>query len=388
MIAVSGSIGKTSTKDAVACAVTGWRRTAATIGNQNDELGVPLSIVRRRPSGRNLLGWAATMRRAARLASDPEGTYAECLVLELAGCHTGDIECLLELVRPDIGVLTGIEATHLESYGSLEAIEQEEGKVIRMLAADGVGVVNCDSRGTRRATAGDRCRILTYGFGDRADVRAVVASSAIDWSTLTGSVTLRVRCGGADEVLILPGTVGRQSCYAPLAAVGVGEAIGIPPARALRALRSYAPPPGRMRCRAGASGAMIVDDTYNSSPAAAARALETLAKLAPAAGGRRIAVLGPMAELGPAAPAHHAEVGGACAHLGIDLLCTVGEPSRTTARAAREAGMPAADVLEWAGCGEATVALRRLVAAGDVVLVKGSQAARLDRVVRGLTTST
>ena len=358
----------------------------ASLENQNDELGVPLSVVGRRPSGRNPVGWIKTMRRARQIVASPSGSYAECLVLEFGSCHAGDVEHLMRLAAPEVGVLTAVEATHLETYGTLEAIEREEGKVVTMLPSSGVGIVNVDSPGGVRAVGGAACRTVTYGFDAAANVRGGAVESSVDWGRLTGSVSLSVQCDDERGTLRIEGTVGSHSCYAPLAALGVASAVGIPFGQAVRALRDYTPPEGRMRCEAGLSGAVVIDDTYNSSPAAAMKALDTLAAVAPkTASGRRIAVLGPMAELGPVSRSRHEDVGRHVAILGIDHVITIGDEARTTAGAAREAGMPAACVLESTGPEQAIRALRQLLEPGDVLLVKGSQSARLDRVAKALT---
>lgn len=385
VVAVSGSVGKTSTKDAVSCVLQSWKQTGAGLENQNDELGVPLSIVGRRPSGRNPLGWLATLQHARRVLDRPEGSYPDCLVLELGGCHGGDVEDLMGLTAPEIGVLTAVEATHLETYGSLEAIEVEEGKVVTMLPASGVGILTHDNAGGRRALALASCRIVSYGFDDAADLRGRDAVSSIDWDRLAGSVTLEVQCENERRELTIAGAVGRHSCYAPLAALAVGRAVGIPFEQAIHALGGYAMPAGRMGCLAGVRGSMIVDDSYNSSPAAALLALDTLASLSPrTAAGERIAVLGPMTELGPGSRVAHEEVGRHAAALGIDRIVTVGEEARAIADGARRAGMPVARIVESSDPEDVSKRMGERLRPGDIVLVKGSQHARLDRLVRRL----
>jgi UDP-N-acetylmuramoyl-tripeptide--D-alanyl-D-alanine ligase len=195
-----------------------------------------------------------------------------------------------------------------------------------------------------------------------------------------------VRCGEERGTLRIDGTLGSHSCYAPLTALAVSQALGIPFAQAIRALRGYVPPASRMRCVPGLRGSLVIDDTYNSSPAAAMRALDALATVAPrgdSAGA--IAALGPMAELGPISRSQHEAVGRHAARLGLDYLVTVGDEARDTARAARDAGMPDDLVLELAETEEAVRALMERTKPGDVVLVKGSQSSRMERVATALT---
>ena len=164
VVAISGSVGKTSAKDAVACVLREWTHTMASPENQNDELGVPLSIIGARPSGRNPLGWLATLQRARRILGSGGSSYPECLVLEFGSCHVGDVEHLMHLSTPDVGVLTAIEPTHLQFYDSLGAIELEEGKVVTMLPASGTGILNADNPGAAAAADRASCRIVTYGL--------------------------------------------------------------------------------------------------------------------------------------------------------------------------------------------------------------------------------
>jgi UDP-N-acetylmuramoyl-tripeptide--D-alanyl-D-alanine ligase len=385
VVAVSGSVGKTSAKDAVSCVLGEWKHTQSSPGNQNDELGVPLSIIGAAPSGRNLLGWLATLRRARRMLRSREGSYPDCLVLEFGSCHPGDVEYLMRMTTPRVGLLTAVEPTHLEFYGSVEAIALEEGKVVTMLPAGGAGIVNADNASGRAAIHAASCPITTYGFAATADVRGLRVASSIDWRRRVGFTDLELRCGQERATVRIQGTLGSHSCYAPLAAIGVAQAVGIPFRRAVDALRRYVTPAGRMQCRAGRSGSLVVDDTYNSSPAAVLRALETLAGTASRSDhSRAIAVLGPMAELGPSSRVRHEAVGRFAAELGLHRLVTVGEEAGAAAGAARGAGMPADRVLELAGPEEAIRVLTERARPGDVVLVKGSQSSRLARVTEAL----
>jgi UDP-N-acetylmuramoyl-tripeptide--D-alanyl-D-alanine ligase len=385
VVGISGSVGKTSAKDAVSSVLCGRSRVMSSPGNQNDELGVPLSIIGATPSGRNPLGWLVTLRRARRIAGSGNGSYPDCLVLEFGSCHVGDVEYLMRLSAPTVGVLTAIEATHLEFYDSLAEIELEEGKVVTMLPTSGTGVVNLDSPGAAAAAGRASCRIVTYGFDAGADVRGLAAVSAVDWDRRTACTDLEVQVRNERAVLRIDGTIGTHSCYAPLAALGVAQALGVPFDEAVAALRAYVPPAGRMRCRPGLNGSLVVDDTYNSSPAAAIRALDALADVASREGSARaVAVVGPMAELGPASRREHEALGRHAARLNLDRLVTVGDETRRMARAARDAGMPAGQILELAGREEALHAVKECVHPGTLVLVKGSQSSRLERLADAL----
>ena len=213
------------------------------------------------------------------------------------------------------------------------------------------------------------------------DVRGLAAISSIDWGQVTARTQLDVQCGEDRGTLTIDGVLGSHSCYAPLAALAVAQAVGIPFAHALRALGAYVPPEGRMRCRPGLRGSLVVDDTYNSSPAAAMRALDALAAVA---SGGSIAVLGPMAELGLTSESRHEAVGRHAAALGLDWLVTVGDEAAQMARSAQRAGLPKNRVIACSGTEGAIQVANERATPGCVVLVKGSQSSRLDRVADAL----
>jgi UDP-N-acetylmuramoyl-tripeptide--D-alanyl-D-alanine ligase len=310
-------------------------------------------------------------------------------VLEFGSCHVGDVEYLMELGSPDVGVLTAIEVTHLQFYGSPEAIELEEGKIVTMLPPSGAVIVNVDNPGAAAAVGRASCRIVTYGFDAAAQVRGLAAVSWIDWDRLTGRTHLDIQCGERRGTLTIDGTLGSHSCYAPLAALGVSQAVGIPFAQAIRALRNYVPPAGRMRCRAGLNHSLVIDDSYNSSPAATMKALDVLAEVsASRESTEAIAVLGPMAELGPVSRSQHEAVGRHAAGLGLDCLVTLGDQAGDTARAARDAEMPADRVHEVAVIEEAIRVVTARLKRGAVVLVKGSRSCGMERVADALSEDT
>ena len=184
VVAICGSVGKTAAKDAVACVLREWTHTMASPENQNDEGGVPLSTIGARPGVPPPLGWLATLQRARRILGSGGSFYPECLVLEFGSCHVGDVEHLMHLLTPDVGVLTAIEPTHLQFYNSLGAIELEEGKVVTMLPASGTGILNADNPGAAAAADRASCRIVTYGLEAGADVRG---SPQLQRSTGIGS---------------------------------------------------------------------------------------------------------------------------------------------------------------------------------------------------------
>jgi UDP-N-acetylmuramoyl-tripeptide--D-alanyl-D-alanine ligase len=351
VVAVTGSIAKTSTKEAIA-AVLGRRFvTLKNEGNLNNEIGLPLTV----------LGM---------------GPDHEAAVLEMGMYVGGEIATLARIGRPRIGVVTAVQPVHLARIGSIDAIERAKGELVEALPADGTAVLNADDPRVRRMSARTPARSLTYGFAEDADVRADRVESA-------GGSGMRfrlVRAGRTVSDVSIP-ALGRLSVHNALAAAAVGFAAGLTEGEVVRGLAAGWGAPHRASLL-HAGGVTIVDDTYNASPASMAAALEMLGGLP----GRRIAVLGEMLELGDAHDAGHRDVGEAAADV-ADLLVVVGLGARGIADGARAAGFPSASIETVSDRDAALDLLARRLRDGDVVLVKASRGIELDRLVDGLIPS-
>lgn len=341
VVAVTGSNGKTTTKDLIAAAVGARRSVVAAQGSFNNELGTPLTCCRLEPG-------------------------SEVLVAELGARGIGHVATLAAPLRPDVGVVTTISGAHLELFGSIDAIEQAKGELVEALTPDGLAVLNADDPRVARLAARTDAEVVTYGLTE-ADWQA----HAVVLDDLARA-TFRVR--GRTVRLPLP---GRHQVGNALAALVVAERAGVGLDEAAAALGEARISPWRGEVTSTRSGLVVVNDAYNANPASTIAALETLAGMR--CDGRRVAVLGEMAELGTSAGDAHAAVGEALAHLGIDGLVTVGDAARGVhAAAAVPLGGPAAD-------GEEALALLAEVVTGDdVVLVKASRSAGLERVAHGL----
>jgi UDP-N-acetylmuramoyl-tripeptide--D-alanyl-D-alanine ligase len=346
-VGITGSLAKTSTKEGVA-GVLGIRfRTLRSEGNENNEIGLPLTVLRLDRSD-------------------------EALVLEMGMYVGGEIADLARIARPQIGVVTAVEAVHLARIGSIEAIEQAKAELVAALPPSGTAVLNADDERVARMADRTVARILTYGFGAGADVTA----NAIEPAGAEGMRFVLVTPEGR-RTIGLPG-LGRHAVHNALAAAAVGSAVGLglDEIAAGLAIRPPATHRGELIRLAHVT---ILDDSYNAAPASMRAALAVLASLP----GRRVAVLGEMRELGSAHEAGHLEVGTAAAAV-ADLLIVVGQDAGPIARAARAAGMAAGRVVEVADREEALEALRPRLAPGDVILVKASRGMALDRLVADL----
>lgn len=349
VVAVTGSVGKTTTKDLVAAACGASRRVVAARGSFNNEVGVPLTV--------------------AGIESD-----TEVLVAELGARGVGQVAELAAWVRPDVAVVTAVAGVHLELFGTVDAIAATKGELVEALGEDGVAVLNGDD--PRVAAMAARCagRVLTVsGAGDeRADLHA----AAVVVDDVGCARFVAVTPWGRHEVS-LP-IAGRHHVGNALAALAVVGALGADVAAGAAALATATVSVGRGRV-VRAAGRTILDDSYNANPTSVLAAVDTLAGMR---ANRRLAVLGVMAEIGADHDAEHRRVGSRAAAV-VDGLVVVGDDARGIADGARAAGLDT--VLPAADADEAVAVLRTLgPGPGDVVLVKASRVAGLERVVAAL----
>jgi UDP-N-acetylmuramoyl-tripeptide--D-alanyl-D-alanine ligase len=354
VVGVTGSIAKTSTKEAVAAVLATTFRTLRSEGNQNNEIGLPLTLLRLGPD-----------HRAA--------------VLEMGMYAGGEIADLARMARPKIGVVTAVHGVHLSRMGSLAAIERAKGELVEALPSDGVAVLNQDDRRVRRMAERTAARVLTYGLSGDADVTAdEIASAGFDGMRFT--LHLPPARGGRPVRVPtrIPG-LGKLSVHNALAGAAVGHAAGIDGAVIVHALATGWSAAHRGQViRVGR--VTLIDDAYNASPPSVTAALDLLAGLP----GRRIAVLGEMLELGKGAVTGHREVGTAAAAT-CDLLVVVGGGNASgIAAGAKAAGLDPSRILEARDRDAALDLLRARLRDGDVVLIKASRGVELDLLVDAL----
>ncbi|MFB3882921.1 MAG: UDP-N-acetylmuramoyl-tripeptide--D-alanyl-D-alanine ligase [Armatimonadota bacterium] len=349
VVAVTGSTGKTSTKEMIASVLSqGWR-TARTPGNYNNEIGVPLTLL------------------------SLDSSY-EAAVVELAMRGRGQIEYLARMARPQVGVITNAGVSHLELLGSREAIVEAKAELLAALPADGVAVLNADDDSFGVLAERSPCRVMSFGSRSTAEVTAdeVVVNQ-------DGSTGFRLRGRWGEERVSIP-VGGRHHALNAAAAAAAAVAAGADPAWIAAGLASFAGAEQRTRIVRAAGGFTVIDDCYNAAPDSMRAALDLLEDLP---GERKWAVLGDMKELGPLAPEWHREVGELAGTSGVAGLVTVGELGRFMAEGAREV-LQGEQVIETQSNAGAAAALLALVGPGDVVLVKGSRAMAMEEVVARL----
>jgi UDP-N-acetylmuramoyl-tripeptide--D-alanyl-D-alanine ligase len=341
VIAVTGSAGKTTTKDAIAHLLETAFPTGKTDGNFNNHVGVPLSLLRL-----------------------PDGCRAG--VIEMGMNHAGEIRRLAEIAKPDIGVVTNVGYAHAEFFDSIEGIAAAKRELIEGLPPDGVAVLNADDPRVSRFGATHAGRSVTFGFSEAAEVRA----ENVEFSA-AGS---RFRCLGVDFESALP---GRHAVMNLVAAIAVAHVFEIAPESLRAAIAGFTV--GHMRGeRTVHDGIVIWNDCYNSNPEAAQSMLDVLRET-PAA--RRIAVLGEMLELGLAGDELHRQVGRYAAGR-VDLLIGVRGAARAMVEAAAQAGVEAQFYEDPAEAGER---VRQVARPGDAVLFKGSRGVKVEKALERFT---
>lgn len=390
VVGVAGSVGKTSTKEAIFAVLKKKYRVRRAEKNYNNEIGLPLAILGIPHHGRKVIRWwGAVFKITVRLFAR-DAHYPEILVLEYGVDRPGDMDYLLSIAKPSIAVVTAIGAipVHVEFFQDPEALIREKAKLVAALGPEGHAVLNQDDYAVFDMKKVTRVSATTFGFEEHATFRITNSH----WYTLRnergeeipGGVHCKIEHEGHVVPLRLPQTFGIPPLYAAAAAAGVGLLMKMNLVEISEALGEYVPPPGRSRLLEGIKRSFILDDTYNAAPESMRAALETLKNLP---GKRKIAVLGDMLEIGRFTEQAHRALGDSAADF-VDLLFTVGPRAKFIADEALTRGFEKharvllrEQVFIFDDAASAGQALDPLIREGDLILVKGSQAMRMEKAV-------
>jgi UDP-N-acetylmuramoyl-tripeptide--D-alanyl-D-alanine ligase len=348
VVAITGSAGKTTTKESIAAMLAARLRVVKNKGNLNNHIGLPLSLMQ--------------------LTSGPD-----VAVMELGMNHAGEIRTLVHIAEPDIRVWTNVGDAHVGFFASMDAIADAKAEILEEARPGDVLVCAADDPRVMARAGGFAGRRITFGESPQADVRASDVRD-LGWDGMRA----RVETPAGDVDLATP-LLGRGNLANVLAATAVALECGVPLDVVRDTAATLRPADRRGVVRHLRDGVVLIDDSYNSSPSALQRALEVMARETRAPG--RVAVLGEMLELGDHAAALHESSGRAAAAIGLRLLVAVGgAPARALAEAAVAAGMPRGAVIYFGSSAEAAPAVTAALRAGDLVLVKGSRGTRCDVV--------
>ena len=379
VVAVTGNVGKTSAKETVYNVLSVKYHVRKSQKSFNSEIGIPLTILGCPTGWSDPLVWLRNICKGC-IVPLYWPSYPQWLVLEVGADRPGDIKRVASWLHPDVAVVTAFGETpvHIEFFSSREELIAEKGELVKAVRPSGIAVLNSDDEDVLSFRTDVANKPILYGFGREASVQASHYSYEYDSRGTVTGFSFKVNRNGSSVPFSLSGFVGRQHVYAALAGISVGMSQGLNMVEIREALEAYRPQPGRMNLLSGREGSTIIDDSYNASPAATHAALTVLGELATS--GRKIAILGDMMELGAYTHPAHVKVGRHALEV-ADMIITVG--SRIAVIAELDDGM-GVHRQHYSHSREALDGLSLDLREGDVVLVKGSQSARMERIVKRL----
>ncbi|HHV76968.1 MAG TPA: UDP-N-acetylmuramoyl-tripeptide--D-alanyl-D-alanine ligase [Syntrophothermus lipocalidus] len=350
LVGVTGSVGKTTTKDLTATCLEARFQTLKTEGNYNNEIGVPLTLLRL------------------------DHRYEACVV-EMAMRNLGEIEELASIALPTCGIIVNVEPVHLENLGSMERIAQAKCELFKYVDERGFVAINGDNPLLVEAAEKYAVKKVRFGWGANCDDRMLDVNSSSEETRIKASLAGQA----AEFCLPFPGS---HLAYNVIAAAGVAVRLGVDLADIQSKIRSFSPSSRRLNIKTGLGGITIIDDCYNANPVSMKAGLEVLSDVA--AGRYRVAVLGDMYELGSYEVQGHREVGYKAAELGVERLVTVGELARHIGEAAKEAGLDKERILHFSDKELAIAYLKSDLPAEAVVLIKASRGMHMEDIVQEL----
>jgi UDP-N-acetylmuramoyl-tripeptide--D-alanyl-D-alanine ligase len=383
VIAITGSVGKTSTKDAIYAGLKGSLSVRASQKSYNSEIGVPLTVLGIENAWSNPLMWTKNIVKGMGIFLLP-GKYPDVLVLEVGVSAPGDMDRITSFLRPDVVVLTRLAKVpvHVEFFKDPQEYFEEKAKLVSALKEDGLFLVCGDDKRALAMRERTKAKSISFGFDPEKSIMFGSAPEVLYEKRLGGlsvpvGLLFRVDYDGTSLPLRLYGTLGRQHMYSILAALLCGVSFDLNMVELTERFGKYKTPPGRMRIIEGIKNSTIIDDSYNSSPIAVRALFETLEAIETS--GRKIAVLGDMLELGKYSKQEHAKVGKACVKI-VDILVTVGMRAREMAEAALNEGMDEKNILQFDTSRQAGLFLQNLIGSGDIIAIKGSQGSGKDLI--------
>lgn len=378
VIGITGSVGKSSTKEAIATVLSSCFRVRQSPGNFNNEIGIPLTILGSLDTKRSRWRLAVAPFRFLATIGLPRSRYPEILILELGIDRVGDMDYLLEFLSPTVGVLTTISTSHLEFFKSISVVTREKGKLILALPKTGLAVLNADEPRVMKFREKTKATVLSYGFDESADVRGTHVAFFRDAAALPIGSSFKLEYAGKSIPVRLPNIIAEHHISAALAAAAVGIFFKMNPLEVAEALRNFQSLPGRMRLFQGVHHSLIVDDTYNASPKSLAAAMGTLGSLESV---RRVVALGDMLELGDDSERAHRDVARWIFDHDIREVFLIGKQMLFAKEELDRMRYPS-DHVHWfsdpKSLGDQLAASLR---EGDVILLKGSQGMRLEKAV-------
>ncbi|HBB36429.1 MAG: UDP-N-acetylmuramoylalanyl-D-glutamyl-2,6-diamin opimelate/D-alanyl-D-alanylligase, UDP-N-acetylmuramoylalanyl-D-glutamyl-2,6-diaminopimelate-D-alanyl-D-alanine ligase [Candidatus Moranbacteria bacterium GW2011_GWC1_45_18] len=385
VVGVTGSVGKTSTKEAIFAVLSAKYRVRKNEKNYNNEIGLPLTVLGLESGEGNIWRWLAVLLKAVLIVTlESKKRYPEILVLEMGADRPGDIKYLVNFLKPEVGVVTAVGISHLEFFKDIKQIAKEKSTLVRYLAKNGLAVLNFDDEAARKMAEEIKAEKIFYGFLEKANVRASDIFFGYektedfyggDLEKIRG-ISFKLNFNGVSIPVRLMQSVGRPQIYSVLAAAAVGTHFGMNLLEIADALKNFQSPAGRLNIIDGIKNTIIIEDSYNAAPQSTLAALEVLGKIKAR---RRLAALGNMLELGAETESGHREVGRKVAET-ADMLFAVGEKAKFIADEAEKAGLDKKRIFCYNDSIEAKIPIQNMLQEGDIILIKGSQGARMELI--------
>ncbi len=373
VVAITGSVGKTGTKEFCYAVLKDDFRVWRNLKNFNNEIGVPLTIIGVKNPQFSLLGWLKIFWQARLLLSTKQD-FPEILILEMGVDRPGDMDYLLSIVRPQIGIITNIGHSHIEFFKSRENIQKEKGKMIEALPKDGLAILNFDDDLSFSLKQKSKAMVISYGFGEGSDVRADNLSFSDDFS-----LHFSVDDGAKKEKMLLKNTINKKTIYNVLPAVALGLYFKLPLEKIKKQIQKVQIPQGRMEILKGKKNTTIINDTYNASPESVMALLSSIKENPVFANKRKIAILADMLELGDYSAKTHRKIGGFLAKNNFNALFCFGKEAHNIYQSAKENGLE--EVFCFKNKKELSQSLKNYIKENDLLVFKASRGMALEEVV-------
>lgn len=380
IIGITGSVGKTTSKNAIYEVLKNRYRTRMSPKSYNSELGLPLTIMNIETS-KSFFVWIINIFKGIKLLLKTDKNYPEILILEMGADKPGDISYLTTIIKPDIAILTEVSPAHLEKFDNLDNILKEKLQIFNTGDSNQKAILNIDNALIKKSQTDIDADVITYGINENADIKAFNINSHNTFDDdYTSGIEFDLKYKNEEIHVKMQYLLGKHQIYSILSAFAVGIIFDLTLEDIKNSLEDTKSQNGRMSLIKGIKNTWIIDDTYNSSPIASVSALETLSYSSVL--GKKIAVLGDMLELGASSESEHKKIGYRVQDLDLDLLITVGERSRDIARGAKEAGMDENTVFMFSNPEDAGKFIQNRIKQNDLVLIKGSQGIRCEKIVK------
>ena len=381
IIAITGSIGKTSSKEAIFSVLKNKFKVRTSFSNFNNELGVPLTILGiKNAPGKFIFNWFYIFIKFLFLITFKIKKYPQKLILEMGADHPGDIEYFTKFIPVNIGVLTKVSKVHIEFFNSLDEIFKEKRKIFSNMPKGSWAILNNDDEMIAKLKDELKYNVLTYGIKNESDIWATDLQMLRKGDVI--GMNFKIRHNGNVVPVFLPDSLGMAQVYAFLSAVAVGIVEGLNLVEISILAKNYTSPKGRTHLLKAINDAYIIDDTYNSSPDATKLAIDLLSDVKTLVNGNEIVVLGDMLELGKDTKDCHEDVGKYIAEKNIDFLFTIGKFAEDIYLGAIKNGFNPKNAKHFKDHVSLIKHLETIIEKDSIILVKGSQGARMEKVVK------